>query len=195
MNGILTCMALLALVFGLCSGRMEAVSAGLLRKCGEAVPLVVSMTGALCLWSGLMEIAERAGLIAKLTALFRPILGRMFPASRRDERTMGLISMNVTANLFGLGNAATPAGLAAMERMAAQSGRRTTREIVTFLVMNTCSLQLIPTTTAALRQAAGSAAPMEILPTVWISSAVSLAVSLGMVWICSRIFPDRRGTQ
>ena len=118
MNWILTILALLSIVFGLCSGRMEAVGSAALQKCGEAVPLVLSLAGALCLWSGLAEIAGRAGLTEKLATLFRPLTGRLFPAFRRDSAVLGLISMNIAANLLGLGNAATPLGLAAMERMA-----------------------------------------------------------------------------
>ena len=193
MNWILTALALLAIVSGLCSGRMEEVGAAALQKCGEAVPLVLSLTGALCLWSGLMEIASQSGLTQKLAALFCPVIGRLFPARRKDSETLGLISMNLTANLLGLGNAATPPGLAAMKRLAAGTDGTATRETVTLAVLNTCSVQLIPATTAAIRLSMGSAAPMEILPPVLAASALSLAVSLLAVALCARISPGREG--
>lgn len=195
MNRILTVMALLAVVFGVCSDRTEEVSTALLQKCGDAVPLVLSLTGALCLWSGLMEVAEESGLTRKIAALFRPLTGRLLPAFRRDDRVLGLVSMNITANLLGLGNAATPLGLAALREMTAKTGKTATREVITLVVLNTCSVQLIPATAAAMRLAAGSSAPMEILPAVLASSALSLAVSLGLVAACARLFPDRKGGQ
>ena len=193
MNWILTLMAAAAVAGGLVSGRIEAVGEAALSRCGEAVSLVLSLTGALCLWSGLMEVARRAGLTQKLAALFRPAAARLFPGLREDGETLGLIAMNVTANLLGLGNAATPLGLAAMGRMAEHCppGRPATREMITLVVLNTCSIQLIPATVSALRLAAGSAAPMEILPPMLAGSALSLAVSVGAGALCARLFPDR----
>ncbi len=193
MNRILTLMAVLAVVFGICSGRIEQVSTALLQKCGDAVPLVISLTGALCLWSGLMEIAEESGLTKKIATLFRPVTGRLLPAFRKDAKVLGLVSMNITANLLGLGNAATPLGLAALQEMTAKTGKTATREVITLVVLNTCSVQLIPATAAAMRLAAGSSAPMEILPAVLASSTLSLVVSLGLVAVCARLFPDREG--
>lgn len=192
MNWILTIMALIAIVGGFCSGRIEEVGQAALSRCGEAVTLVIALTGALCLWSGLMEIAKQAGVTKKIADFFRPLTARLFPALGEDSETLGMIALNISANLLGLGNAATPLGLAAMERMTALPGRTASREMITLVVLNTCSIQLIPATAAALRLAAGSAAPMEILPGVLLSSAISLAVSLSAVFCCARIFPDRR---
>lgn len=192
MNWILTIMALIAIVGGFCSGRIEEVGQAALTRCGEAVTLVIALTGALCLWSGLMEIAKQAGITEKIAVFFRPLTARLFPALREDSETLGIIALNISANLLGLGNAATPLGLAAMERMSALPGQKASREMITLVVLNTCSIQLIPATAAALRLAAGSAAPMEILPGVLLSSAISLAVSLSAVFCCARIFPDRR---
>ncbi len=192
MNWILTIMALIAIVGGFCSGRIEEVGQAALTQCGEAVTLVIALTGALCLWSGLMEIAKQAGITEKIAVFFRSLTARLFPALREDSETLGLIAFNISANLLGLGNAATPLGLAAMERMTALPGQTASREMITLVVLNTCSIQLIPATASALRLAAGSAAPMEILPGVLLSSAISLAVSLSAVFCCARIFPDRR---
>lgn len=192
MNWILTIMALIAIVGGFCSGRIEEVGQAALTQCGEAVTLVIALTGALCLWSGLMEIAKQAGVTKKIASFFRPLTARLFPALREDSETLGMIAFNITANLLGLGNAATPLGLAAMERMTALPGRTASREMITLVVLNTCSIQLIPATAAALRLAAGSAAPMEIFPGVLLSSAISLVISLSAVFCCARIFPDRR---
>lgn len=190
MNWILTAMALTALVFGLLGRRMGEISAAALTGCGQAIPLVLSLAGAICLWSGLMEVARQSSMAEKLAKLLRPFFSRLFPKAGRDPETLSQITLNAAANLLGLGNAATPAGLAAIRRMKG-SGASATQEMITLVVMNCCSLQLIPSSTAALRAAAGSKGPMEILPAVLLSSALSLAVSLGLVFFCARIFPGK----
>ena len=127
-----------------------------------------------------MEIMSRCGLSGKLAALLRPALRRLLPRASRDPETLAAVSANVSANLLGLGNAATPLGLAAMRELQKLNPHKdsASNAMVTFVAMNTASLQLIPTTCAALRQQAGSAAPMEILPAVWLTGLSSLAVVL-----------------
>ena len=164
MNGILTAL----LIFSALSG------------CGEAVSLVITLTGMLCLWSGLMEIARRCRLTEALARLLRPLTRWLFPTVPQGSPAMQAICMNLSANLLGLGNAATPWGLAAMRELQKLNPHKdsASNAMVTFVAMNTASLQLIPTTCAALRQQAGSAAPMEILPAVWLTGLSSLAVVL-----------------
>ena len=191
-NWILAIMAAAAVIGGVCSGRTQEVGQAALSRCGDAVALVISLTGAICLWSGLMEIAKQAGLTKKAAALFRPLIARLFPALQEDREAIALIAMNMSANLLGLGNAATPLGLAAIQRMSALPGGAASREMITLVVLNTCSIQLIPATTAALRLAAGSRSPREILPAGLAASAGSLAAALGAVFACARLFPDRR---
>ncbi len=175
MNVILVGMLIFSLVTAAVTGRMEALSG-----CGDAVALSVSLAGMLCLWSGLMEIARRCRLTEALAKLFRPVTRILFPTVRQDSDAMSAICMNLSANLLGLGNAATPLGLAAMREL--QKGNPdpaiASNPMVTFVVLNTASLQLVPTTCAVLRQQAGSAAPMEILPAVWLTGAVALAAAL-----------------
>ncbi|MGI5894205.1 MAG: nucleoside recognition domain-containing protein [Candidatus Merdivicinus sp.] len=192
MNTILPLLALFALIAGIFSGKMEVVSGAAIQRCADAVPLVLSLTGMLCLWSGLMEIAERSGLTKKIAALFRPLTSLLFPALRKDAEVCGLIAMNITANLLGLGNAATPLGLAAMSRLPVLPDGSASREAITLVVLNTCSIQLIPATTAAIRLAMGSNSPMEILIPTLAASALALIVSLTLVFICAHIFPDQR---
>lgn len=180
MNVILVGMLIFSLVTAAFTGRMEALSSAALSGCGDAVALSVSLAGMLCLWSGLMEIARRCRLTEALAKLFRPVTRLLFPTVRQDSDAMSAICMNLSANLLGLGNAATPLGLAAMREL--QKGNPdpaiASNPMVTFVVLNTASLQLVPTTCAALRQQAGSAAPMEILPAVWLTGAVALAAAL-----------------
>ena len=169
MNWILTAMALTALVFGLLGERTGEVSVAALAGCGQAIPLILSLAGAICLWSGLMEVARQSGLAEKLAKLLRPLFSRLFPKAGKDPETLSQITMNAAANLLGLGNAATPAGLAAIRRMKGP-GVSATREMITLVVMNCCSLQLIPSSTAALRAAAGGCSCCRWLSTAGRSS-------------------------
>lgn len=180
MNGILTALLIFSVVTAAFTGRMEALSAAALSGCGEAVSLVIALTGMLCLWSSLMEIARRCRLTEALARLLRPLTRWLFPTVPQGSPAMQAICMNLSANLLGLGNAATPLGLAAMRELQKLNPHKAaaSNAMVTFVVMNTASLQLIPTTCAVLRQQAGSAAPMEILPAVWLTGLSSLAVVL-----------------
>lgn len=180
MAWIWTGMVTVSLVFAAVNGTMDAVSAAALEGAGAAVELCIAMAGVLCLWSGVMELMSRCGLSRKLAAALGPALGRLLPRASRDPETLAAVSANVSANLLGLGNAATPLGLAAMRELQKLNPHKdsASNAMVTFVAMNTASLQLIPTTCAALRQQAGSAAPMEILPAVWLTGLSSLAVVL-----------------
>ena len=150
-------------------------------------------------WSGIMRIAQKAGITELLASAFRPILSRLFKGVNSKGKAMQYIVLNLTANMLGLGNASTPFGIAAMkalEEEAAESAdaapmpdpNTATDNMVLFVVMNTASLQIIPTTTAALRLKNGSADPMEILPAVWIVSATTLIITITVTIILSKIF-------
>ncbi len=170
----------LSLVFGLAGGSMAEVSKAALGECSAAVELSLELLGALCLWSGLGAVAERAGVTGALCRLLGPRLRRLFTGAGRTRAALEAVSMNVAANLMGLGNAATPLGLEAMRRLneGNPAPGEATRDMVLFVVLNTASLQLLPTTVAVLRLRAGSASPLEILPAVWLVSAASAAAGL-----------------
>ena len=180
MNAVLVGMLTFSVVSAAFGGNMEALSAAALSGCGEAVTLVISLTGMLCLWCGLMKIAQQCRLTEAVARLFRPLTRLLFPELPAGSPALQAICMNLSANLLGLGNAATPLGLAAMQELQKLNRQKDTASnaMVTFVVLNTASLQLIPTTCAVLRQQAGSAAPMEILPAVWLSSVASAAAAL-----------------
>ena len=135
-----------------------------------------------------MEIMKRSGLADKLSKLLRPILCRLYPDFKKDRETMDAVSANVSANLLGLGNAATPLGIQAARRMAKKTPGVASDSLCMLVVCNTASIQLIPTTVASVRLAAGCAAPFDILPAVWLASAVSVTVGvlaakiMGKVW-------------
>ena len=178
MAWIWTGMAVVSVVCGAVYGRMEAVSAAALEGAGQAVRLCLSMAGMLCLWTGLMEVMDRCGLSRRLGRLFRPVLRRLLPQASRDPETLAAVTANVSANLLGLGNAATPMGIRAACRMARGTEGVASDELCRLVVLNTASIQLLPTTVASIRAVCGSAAPLDILPAVWVSSLLSVAAGL-----------------
>lgn len=180
MTWIFCAMVALSLVFGLLNGRMAEVTSAAIEGSAQAVSLSIKLVGVMCFWSGLMEIAKRSRLTEKLSRLMAPLLRLLFRGLSPSSPAAHAIAMNITANLLGLGNAATPLGIAAMEELEKQNSAPQTASdhMVLFVVLNTASLQLIPTTTAALRLAAGSAAPFEILPAVWCSSLCSVLTAV-----------------
>lgn len=171
-------MVALAVVWGAAAGRMEAVSAAALEGAAAAVSLCLQMAGALCLWSAVMKLLESCGLAEKLAGLLRPVLRLLLPRASADSATLEALSENLSANLLGLGNAATPPGIRAARRMARGCGGTASAELCRLVVLNTASVQLIPATAASLRAACGSASPFDILPCVWVSSALSVAAGL-----------------
>ncbi|MGN0626124.1 MAG: nucleoside recognition domain-containing protein [Oscillospiraceae bacterium] len=190
MSWLFTGMLVLSLLFGILNGRMEQVSISAVNECSNAVTLAIQLAGVMCLWSGLMRIAEVSDLTGKLSRLFRPVMKLLFRHLPADSKAAKAIIMNLTANLLGLGNAATPLGIAAMKELEKISPHKgiASNEMALLVVLNTASLQLIPTTTAALRLAAGSAAPMEILPAVWLASSVSILSGILAAKVFSRLF-------
>jgi len=189
---IWTIMVISACVFGTLSGNMEAVSAAALEGAQSAATLMISMTGALCLWSGVIKIMEKAGLLRGLVRMLRRPLALLFPEAS-SGRAMEPIAANISANLMGLGNAATPAGIkAAKLLMKTSPDGIATDELCLFVVMNTASLQLLPTTAAAVRAAAGAAAPFDIVPAVWITSAASLFCGICAARLLRRITGRKR---
>ena len=180
-------MVVLSLVFGVACGNLDAVSNAALEGANSAVTLCLSMAGVMCLWSGVMEIMRQTGLSEGLARLFRPVLARLLPQAAKDSETMAAISANVSANLLGLGNAATPLGIRAAQRMARGCGSTASDELCLLVVLNTASIQLIPATIASVRAAAGCRTPFDILPAVWLASVLSVAAGLTAARLLSRI--------
>ena len=188
MTVIWTGMVVISILCGLATGRGPEVAAAAVEGTSAAVQLALSIAGMLCLWTGVMEVMRRSGLADKLSRLLGPILRRLFPQAARDKETMDSISANVSANLLGLGSAATPLGLEAARRLVRRSPGVASDSLCMLVVCNTASIQLIPTTVASLRLAAGSAAPFDILPAVWLASAVSVAVGVLAAKLMGRIW-------
>lgn len=186
MSLIWTGMIILSVLYGLFSGNAAEVGAGLMDGAAGAVTFIIGTGGAICLWCAVMEVMERCGLSAALARLLSPILRRLFPKSARDRGIMSALSANVSANILGLGNAATPMGIKAAQGMARGCGGVASRELCLLVVLNTASVQLLPTTAAALRGAYGASSPFDILPAVWVSSVISVAVGLSAAFFLGR---------
>lgn len=180
-------MVMASVVCAVAGGRMAQVSSAALEGARAAVELCISLAGVLCLWSGFMELLKQCGLERKLAALFRPLMRRLLPQASRDAETMAAVSGNLSANLLGLGNAATPLGIRAARRMALGAEGRATDELCRLVVLNTASVQLLPTTVAAVRAGCGAAAPFDILPAVWVSSILSVSVGLLAARLLERV--------
>lgn len=185
---IWTGMVCVSLLCALYTGRLEALSAATLEGARAAVELCISMAGILCLWMGVMEIMKRAGLAEKMARLLRPVLRRLFPDFAKDQEVMGTVAANVSANLLGLGNAATPLGLEAARRMSRKTPGVAGDSLCMLVVCNTASIQLIPTTVAGVRMAAGCATPFDILPAVWLASGISVTVGICAAKLCARVW-------
>ncbi|MCI9264358.1 MAG: spore maturation protein A [Oscillospiraceae bacterium] len=188
MSVIWTGMVAVSVLYGLFAGNGAAVAAGAVEGAAAAVELCLTMAGVMCLWMGVMEVMKRSGLAESLSRLLRPVLGWLYPEFRRDRETMDAVSANVSANLLGLGNAATPLGIQAARRMARRTPGVASNSLCMLVVCNTASIQLIPTTVAGVRLGAGCATPFDILPAVWLASAVSVSVGvlaakiMGLLW-------------
>ncbi|MGN0660778.1 MAG: nucleoside recognition domain-containing protein [Oscillospiraceae bacterium] len=182
-----------SVIFGIVSGNISDVSTAALSRCSSAVELCISLAGVMCLWSGVMRVAENSGVTKGLAKALSPILSRIFKGISKSGKAFGLITMNVIANLLGLGNAATPLGIAAMKALEEEEHISDTAStnMIMLVVINTASIQLVPTTIAALRLSAGSASPFEIIVPVLCTSALSVTVGIMMVKILDR----KRGKQ
>lgn len=183
----LTCLILLSVFFSLLSGTAPEAGGAILEGAQGAVSFSIGLTGSLCFYCALLELTERCGLSRALARVLQPVLRRLFPQSSGDGEVLQALSENFGANLLGLGNAATPAGIRAVRGMA-RLGERGEQEMSLLVVLNTASLQILPGTAAALRAAEGAASPFDIMPAVWISSALSVSAGLCAAALMRRLW-------
>lgn len=191
MSWIWTAMVLLSIVCAALLGKSSALSGAVLEGAQTGVSLIIGMAGAICLWSGAGKVMEHTGITRMLARLLKPLLERLFPDSRQDSELSGYLSGNICANILGLGNAATPMGIRAAQRMAV-SGKPgvASHSLCRLIVLNTASIQLIPTSVAAIRLAAGCITPFDILPAVWLTSLCSAALGLISAWGMGKLWRD-----
>ena len=189
MSWIFTGMLFGSVLFAALSGHGGALSAAAVEGARAGVTLALSITGAVCLWSGVGKLMEKIGVTASLSRLLSPVLGRIFPSTKKDARLAGSLSANVCANFLGLGNAATPMGIAAVRRLKdPEEPTLATDEMCRLIVLNTASIQFLPTNVAAVRSALGCASPFDILPAVWVSSLLSASLGVLAAWCLGKVW-------
>ena len=177
---IFGCLCIVSLLFSLFSGNIGALGDAVLDGAKNAVNVLLSLAGMMCFWCGIMGVLSEAGLIRRLSKLFTPFLRLFFPNAARSKEGLEEISANISANLLGIGNAATPFALRAMEKLHAQNPHpeKASAEQITLAVLNTASVTLIPANLLALRRAAGSKNPYAVMLPIWITSLLSAAMAL-----------------
>lgn len=158
-------LIVIGILFSMFTGRLDIINDSILTNGKEALDLMLSILPIIVLWTGIMKIAEEAGLLQKFARLMQPILSRLFPSVHKDNPALGYIASNIAANMMGLGSAATPFGLKAMSELQKINTKKDTASVamITFLVLNTAGVTIVPTTVLALRIAHGSANPSEII--------------------------------
>ena len=174
-NVIWVLLILIAIIYSLFTGEVETINNGILTHATSGVNLILEMMPLIVLWTGIMKIAEKSGLLHVFARALNPLLRRLFPSLPRNHKALGYIASNIGANMLGLGSAATPFGLKAMDELQKDNPKKTeaTEAMITFLVLNTGGVTLIPTTVIALRIMHGSANPTEIIITSILATAVS----------------------
>lgn len=171
---------IIAVIYAFFTGNIENVSNGLFESAESAVQLTITFFGTICLWNGIMEIAKKTSLMQKLTKVLSPLIRFLFPELKKGSIAYQEISMNVVANLLGLGNAATPLGLKAMKTMQKENPHKDTltNSMAMFIVINTASIQLIPTNVIAIRSSLGSSSPSGIILQVWVATIIAAIVGI-----------------
>lgn len=167
------------------AGNVPALSTALSEGAAQAVTLSLSLAGSLCLWSGFGKLMQHLGISDGLARFFSPLLHRLFPSMQRDRLLAQELSGNFCANLLGLGNAATPMGIAAAARLKSSPD-----ELCRLVVLNTASIQLLPTTVAALRSSLGCGSPFDILPAVWLTSLCSAGAGVTAAFLFGKLWRD-----
>ena len=188
MSWIWTGMVAIALVSALITGNGSDLSASVIKGAQSGITLALSMAGSICLWTGVGKLMEHAGMTGKLSRLLRPLLGRIFPSVKKDRQLENYLSANVCANFLGLGNAATPMGIQAAQRLAQGRNGIASDELCKLIVLNTASIQLIPANVAAVRSSLGCASPFDILPAVWVTSLCSAGLGVTAAWFLGKVF-------
>lgn len=173
-------ISIISVIFGIALGNGESLGNAVLDGASGAVTLTISLGGIMSLWCGVMKVMERAGVIEKISKLLAPLLRLFFPDAYKSGEGIGEISANISANLLGIGNAATPFALKAMEKLQKNNKdpKTASADMITLAVLNTASINLIPTTIIALRRASGSASPYSVIIPIWICSVCCSALAL-----------------
>lgn len=180
LNKIWPLFIIISFIFSIYSGNISNVSNAVFESANQTVTLCLTLLGTLCLWNGIMKIAVNTSIIEKLTKFLKPLISFIFPEIKNNKKISKEISMNIIANILGLGNASTPLGLKAMESMQKENNdkSRLSDSMAMFILINTASLQIIPTTVISIRSSLGSQEPAKIIIAVWIATIVAFTTAI-----------------
>lgn len=178
LNIIWPIFIIVSFVYAILTGNVQSVNNSIFESTASAVSLSITFLGTICLWTGIMKIAQKTTFVTRLTTFLKPLINFLFPEMKNNEKAKEEISMNIIANILGLGNAATPLGLKAMKTMQKENNKKDviSNSMAMFIVINTASLQLIPTTVIAIRSSLGSSDPTKIIFPVW-GATIAAAVA------------------
>lgn len=180
LNKIWPVFIIISFIYAFFSGNIEKVNSGIFESTKSAVELSLTFLGTMCLWNGIMQVASKSNFIKKVVKILNPIINRLFPEIKKEENIKKDISMNIVANILGLGNAATPLGIKAMCGMQEinKNKDKLSNSMMMFIVINTASIQLIPTTVIAIRTSLNSSNPTSIVFPVWIASISAITIAI-----------------
>ncbi|MCI8655101.1 MAG: nucleoside recognition protein [Clostridia bacterium] len=189
LNSIWPIFIIISIAFAIVTGNIDKINTSIFESTSTAVELSITMLGTMCLWSGVMEIASNTSIMDKILKMLRPILNKLFPKVKRDSKEYKEMCMNIVANLLGLGNAATPLGLKAMKTLQEnnEDKKTLTDTMAMFIVLNTASLQIIPTTVISIRASLNSTDPTQIIVPVWIATISAAIVGVTAIKIFAKI--------
>ena len=178
LNTIWPIFIIISFSYAILSGNLDKLNSAIFESTDNAINLSISLLGTICLWNGIMQVANKTSIIDKLTNLLNPVIKILFPEIKKNKHIQKEISMNIIANILGLGNAATPLGLKAMKSMQKENNKKDTlsNSMLVFIVLNTASIQIIPTTVIAIRNSLGSENPTKIVFPVWIATICEAVV-------------------
>lgn len=180
----------IGVIVGLITGQGVQMSVGIIESAEGTTKFIISLVGIMCFWSGVMNVAQKSGLTDKLANILKPVLKLLFKEASKNDKAMGAIVMNITANMFGLGNAATPFGIKAMQELDKINDEkgRATNDMVLFLVMNAACIQFLPSTVISMRAAAGSSSPASIVLPAMIATGVAACTGIIICKILQKYF-------
>lgn len=189
MTWIFTVILAVSLTAAAILGNGAALASAVTQGAQAGITLSVSLAGSICLWTGVGKLMEKVGLTGFLAKVLSPLLGRIFPSTKKDKVLAGTLSANVCANFLGLGNAATPMGIQAAQRLATRTSKGiASDELCRLIVLNTASIQLIPANVAAVRSSLGCTSPFDILPAVWLTSLCSAGLGVTAAWLLGKLW-------
>lgn len=196
LNIIWPAFILISFIYGILMGNVEKINQSIFESAKNAVELSITFFGTICLWNGIMKIAQETSFNVKLSKLLRPLINFLFPESKNNEKAKEEISMNIIANFLGLGNAATPLGLKAMKTLQKENPKKDTisNSMAMFIVINTASMQLIPTTVIAIRSSLNSSNPTQIIFPVWGATIAAAVAAITATKIFIKIDNKRNQT-